>query len=90
MVVATAVVFTMWQGHIIGGGDAKLWMALIWAVSTPVVLPALFLTFASTGALQLAVRALRHQKLTGIKAPGAWRALPFLAISSWWAVYAAH
>lgn len=69
-----------WRHGWLGGGDAKLWLALLWLAS-PQLHPAVVAgaIWIGTGALQLAVRAARGARLTGIKRPGAWRVLPFAA-----------
>lgn len=65
---------------ILGGGDAKLWLAILWftppALASDAVLMMAF-AFAGTGALQLVWRRLHRKPVFGIRAPGAWRVLPF-------------
>jgi Flp pilus assembly protein protease CpaA len=68
-----------------GAGDAKLWMAMLWALpadSPATVLPLMFLTFFISGLLQnlwrLAAKGSPIHQLT----PGAWRTIPFFMM--WW------
>lgn len=79
-------VLIAWKLRIMGGGDAKLWMALaMW--TPPVGFQALFaagLSAALTGALFLGLagirQALRRQPLRdlfGVLRPAAWQALPY-------------
>jgi len=76
------ILYAAWRTNWIAGGDAKLWIALIWLLpdSTPLMV---FATFFATGLLQLILRKLKRQPLTGIRSPGAWRAIPFLL----WSLY---
>jgi Flp pilus assembly protein protease CpaA len=76
------ILFTAWHAGWIAAGDAKLWMALVWLLpgSTPLMI---FATFFATSLLQLILRKLKCQPLTGIRSPGAWRAIPFLL----WSLY---
>jgi Flp pilus assembly protein protease CpaA len=72
-----------WSRGIMGAGDAKLWLAILWALpveSTSNVLPLMFLSFLLTSLLQLLWRAIRKQPLTEQKSPAAWRTIPFLLL----------
>ena len=76
----TLVLFAAWHGGGLGGGDAKLWMALLWlappeAGSGPALVMGLVLI--GTALAQLAWRALRGRRVLGVRSPGAWRAIPF-------------
>lgn len=75
------VIFIAWRASWMSAGDAKLWMALLWMLpfeSTGMIPVTLFGTLFSTALLQFAWRKFKHQPLTGIRAPGAWRTIPFL------------
>jgi Flp pilus assembly protein protease CpaA len=76
------VLFIAWQAGWMFAGDAKLWMALVWILpdSTPLMF---FATFFATGLLQMILRRLKRQPLTGIRSPGAWRTIPFIL----WSLY---
>ena len=70
-----------------GAGDAKLWIALLWALPVEMstrALPLMFLAFFFTGLLQLAWRLIRKQPVTNLLTPGAWRTIPFLLLC-WYA-----
>ena len=76
------LLFLAWKSRWVGGGDAKLWMALLWAVPAQdggVALQVMGLSFLATGLLQLLWRRLRGQELLGKRTPAAWRALPYVA-----------
>lgn len=70
-----------WKHGWLGGGDAKLWLALLWLAAGSAAHPAIAAGVAwfTTGLAQLGLRVLRGQRLLGIRGPGAWRALPFAA-----------
>ena len=70
-----------WKLGWMGGGDAKLWMALI--VTLPSGYQMLWtipLVLFATGALQLLWRRIRGMPLTGVRSPGAWRTLVYLLV----------
>jgi Flp pilus assembly protein protease CpaA len=80
------LLFVGWQMGWMGGGDAKLWMALLWA--TPIYAAAQSLwvmvgAFILTGLGQIVWRKWRNSTLTGVQSPGSWRTLPYLA----WMIY---
>jgi Flp pilus assembly protein protease CpaA len=73
--------FSAWHLGVLGGGDAKLWMALLWLV--PVELAqlavlAMAVVFVLTAVLQVLWRIIRRHPLWGVPSPGAWRTLPFV------------
>ena len=75
-----ALLLMGWYSGWIGGGDAKLWMALLWSapgVMSSSALRAMLLSFILTGILQIFFRALHKQEITGVRSPGAWRAIPY-------------
>ena len=76
------LLFTGWQMGWLGGGDAKLWMALLWAAPTNAADLSLYVmtaAFVLTGLGQLLWRKWQLSPLTGIQSPGAWRTIPYLA-----------
>jgi Flp pilus assembly protein protease CpaA len=80
--LVSLVLFLAWRSDWMAAGDAKLWMSLIWML--PPASPTLFFaTFFITGLLQITLRKFKHQPLTGIRSPGAWRAIPFIL----WSLY---
>ncbi|MBI5933860.1 MAG: prepilin peptidase [Chloroflexi bacterium] len=78
---ASIGLFLTWTNGWMGAGDAKLWIALLWALpveTSTQALPLMFLTFFFTSLLQLAWRLIRKQPATNLLAPAAWRTIPFL------------
>ena len=85
--IASLFVFTAWHSHQMGAGDAKLWMALFWAIPLEQSADIPFVLFASllgTALLQLLFRVLTHRPLSGQRSPAAWRTIPFIL----WSLYA--
>lgn len=84
---ASLFVFTAWYSRQMGAGDAKLWMALFWAIppgqsaDIPLVL---FASLLGTALLQILFRRLTHRPLSGQRSPAAWRTIPFIL----WSLYA--
>jgi Flp pilus assembly protein protease CpaA len=79
--VGTGLLFAAWYGQALGGGDAKLWMALLWLTPPKLAATALLvmaIVLMGTAVLQLAWRYLRRKQVFGVKSPGAWRAIPFV------------
>jgi len=80
--MGSAFIFQAWKLGVIGGGDAKLWIGLLWCLFSFTgegILLVMFMTLMLTGLAQILVRALSASKLqTGIKAPGAWRTVVFM------------
>lgn len=80
------LVIFAWLMQWMGGGDAKLWLALLWLSPLAVHnhLPILFgSVFLITGLGQLIWRRQKRKPLLGVSTPGAWRALPFIAMLIW-------
>ncbi len=80
---ASLGLFLAWSHGWMGAGDAKLWIALLWALPTEMstqALPLMFLTFFLTGLLQLAWRWIRKQPIASLLTPGAWRTIPFVLL----------
>ena len=80
--MGSAFIFQAWKLGVIGGGDAKLWIGLLWCLFSFTgegILLVMFMTLMLTGLAQILVRALSTRKLqTGTKAPGAWRTVVFM------------
>lgn len=84
---ASLGLFLAWSIGWMGAGDAKLWMALLWALPVEIstqAFPLMFLAFFITGLIQLAWRWIRKQPVTNLLTPGAWRTIPFLLLC-WYA-----
>jgi Flp pilus assembly protein protease CpaA len=75
------LLFLTWRLGWLGGGDVKLWMALLWLAPVNLAQNALVVlgtTLIVTALGQLLMRWLtRRSNLTGVRSPGAWRAIPF-------------
>ena len=77
-----ALLFVTWRLGGMGGGDAKLWMGLLWLVPPSLAgmaVSMMVISFLTTASLQMVWRKLNDQPLTGVRSPGAWRVLPFAA-----------
>ena len=75
------LLFLGWKNNWLGGGDAKLWLALLWAVPPEqgqAALLAMALSFLLTSVVQIMWRRVRAQPVTGQQAPAAWRVLPYV------------
>ena len=78
-----------WAGDWMSAGDVKLWMAVLWALPDEYSTYAflfVFISFFITGLAQILWRIIRKQPATHLRAPAAWRTLPFLLLC-WWYVY---
>jgi len=74
------LLFSAWHFGVLGGGDAKLWMALLWLAPFELAQPALLVmavAFLLTAIAQVFWRKLRGRPAWGVRSPGAWRAIPF-------------
>ncbi len=74
------LLFVAWHVGWLGGGDAKLWMAMLWFVpllQAGLSVSLMFISFLVTAGLQLAWRKVKGEQVTGIQSPGAWRVIPF-------------
>lgn len=81
--IASALIFSAWESGFMGGGDAKLWIGLLWCLHSfsqnAVVL--MFAALIITAIAQLLVRFLSTRTLSvGFKAAGAWRAVVFMGL----------
>jgi Flp pilus assembly protein protease CpaA len=80
--IGSAFVFQAWKLGMIGGGDAKLWVGLLWCLfyfAGEQVLLIMCVTLLVTGLAQIIIRALIKKKIEiGIKVPGVWRAVVFM------------
>jgi Flp pilus assembly protein protease CpaA len=80
--IGTAFIFQAWRLGMIGGGDAKLWIGLLWCLFSFAgdgILLVMFMSLLVTGLAQILVRALGSKKFQmGTKTPGAWRTVVFM------------
>ncbi len=84
--LASLALLLAWGRKWMGGGDLKLWLAILWALPVPFsaqALPWMFATFFLTSLLQMGWRVFRKQSPTGLTAPAAWRTIPFL-LACWY------
>lgn len=82
--IGSIFIFHAWMLGLIGGGDAKLWVGLLWclfAFAGEGILLVMFISLMVTGLTQILVRAITKKKIeTGIKTPGAWRTIVFMGL----------
>lgn len=74
------LLFSAWHFGMLGGGDAKLWMALLWLVPSNLAQPALWVmagAFLLSAMAQVFWRKLRGRPVWGVRSPGVWRVIPF-------------
>ena len=82
--IGSIFIFQAWRLGLIGGGDAKLWVGLLWCLFTFVgerILLVISISLMITGLAQILVRALTRKKVDiGIKTAGAWRTIVFMGL----------
>lgn len=81
--IASSLLFSAWKFGSMGGGDAKLWIGLLWCLSSfaDSVVLLMFVALMLTGVAQIVVRALSQKRVTiGCKSAGAWRAVVFMGL----------
>jgi len=74
------LLFAAWHMGWIDGGDAKLWMALLWLAPVNMARSAVLVMFtclAVTGLAQILWHKIKKQPAFGIRSAGAWRAVPY-------------
>ena len=75
------LLFLSWRTRLMGAGDAKLWMALLWLTPHLLALTALLVIGASlclTALVQLAWRRIHgDSRIVGKPTPAAWRTIPY-------------
>ena len=87
--IGSALIFQAWRLGMIGGGDAKLWIGLLWCLfpfAEEGILLMVFISLLVTGLAQILVRSLSSRKLqVGTKKPGAWRTVVFMGCLAYFA-----
>ncbi len=81
--IASSFIFLAWKFGFMGGGDAKLWIGLLWCLSSfgDGVVIWMFVAFMLTGVAQIVVRVLSQKRVAiGFKTAGAWRAVVFMGL----------
>jgi len=79
--LACFLLLSAWASGGMGAGDAKLWMAILWALpdtNIPSMILLVLISFLLTGIAQMIWRFIRRQAISGTKSPAAWRTIPFL------------
>ena len=81
--IASSFIFSAWKFRFMGGGDAKLWIALLWCLSSfgDNVVIWMFAALMLTGVAQIVVRALSQKRVAiGFRTAGAWRTVVFMGL----------
>jgi leader peptidase (prepilin peptidase)/N-methyltransferase len=84
--LGTALLFAFWRFETLGGGDVKLWMALLWLVPIEWMQAALIVigfALVGTALAQLLWRYVCGLPMFGVQSPGAWRVIPFVVWMLW-------
>jgi Flp pilus assembly protein protease CpaA len=87
--IGSAFIFQAWKLGMIGGGDAKLWIGLLWCLfpfAEERILLMMSISLLATGLAQMIVRSLSARMLRiGIKTPGVWRTVVFMGYLAYFA-----
>ena len=81
--ITSAFIFSAWKFGFMGGGDAKLWIGLLWCLSSfgDGVVILMFAALMLTGVAQIVVRALSQTRVPiGFRTAGAWRTVVFMGL----------
>ena len=81
--LASFALLSAWANDWMGAGDAKLWIAVLWAMpieQSSHALPLIFVTFFITSLVQILWRAIRRQPTAHLITPAAWRTIPFILL----------
>ena len=81
--IASSFLFSAWKLGLMGGGDAKLWIGLLWCLSSfgDNVVIWMFVAWMVTGIAQFGMRILGQKRLAfGFKTAGAWRTVVFMGM----------
>ena len=81
--IASSFIFSAWKFRFMGGGDAKLWIGLLWCLSSfgDNVVIWMFAALMLTGVAQIVVRALSQKRVAiGFRTAGAWRTVVFIGL----------
>ena len=81
--MASFFVYSAWKFGFMGGGDTKLWIGLLWCLSSfgESVVLLMFAALMLTGVAQIVVRALSQKRgVIGFRTAGAWRAVVFMGL----------
>jgi Flp pilus assembly protein protease CpaA len=81
--IASVFIFSAWKFGFVGGGDAKLWIGLLWCLSSfgEGMIIVMFAALMLTGIAQIVVRAFSQRRLAvGFQTAGAWRTVVFMGL----------
>ncbi len=81
--IASFALLSAWASDWMGAGDAKLWIAVLWAMpieQSSHALPFMFASFFITSLVQIFWRAIRKEPKAHLKTPAAWRTIFFLLL----------
>lgn len=81
--IVSFIIFSAWKFGFMGGGDSKLWIGLLWCLSSfgDNVVVWMFFALLVTGVAQIFVRTLSQKRTAiGFKTPGAWRTVVFMGL----------
>jgi Flp pilus assembly protein protease CpaA len=81
--ITSVLFFSAWQFGFMGGGDAKLWIALLWCLPSfgECAVLWMFAALMLTGVAQIIVRVLSQKRFSlGFKTAGAWRVVVFMGL----------
>ncbi len=84
--LASLTLLLAWGSRWMGGGDVKLWLAVLWALPVEFstqALPLMFIAFFLTSLAQILWRTIRKQSTVHVLTPAAWRTIPFL-LACWY------
>ncbi len=79
--LASLTLLLAWGSRWMGGGDVKLWLAVLWALPrewSTQALPIMFMTFFLSSLAQILWRMIRKQPTSHAPTPAAWRTIPFV------------
>ena len=81
--LASLTLLLAWDSGWMGAGDAKLWLAVLWALPSDLATAVsllMFIAFFFTGLVQIVWRLIRKQSTTNSPTPAAWRTIPFVLL----------
>ena len=86
VLMSSLLLLSFWfffHGRVIGAGDVKLWLALLWAFPPSVGDEGslvMFTVITVTAGLQILIRKWRSAETVSIAAPAAWRTTVFMSL----------
>ena len=86
VLMSSLLLISFWfffHGRVIGAGDVKLWLALLWAFPPSVGDEGslvMFTVITFTAGLQILIRKWRSAKTVSLAAPAAWRTTVFMSL----------